>query len=54
SDVQRQLCKALGDAYEADKILLDTYGDTVKNPPLEQTRGPKEEGQEKNQNLPVL
>ncbi|GJY99418.1 hypothetical protein Tco_0516848 [Tanacetum coccineum] len=29
SDVQRQLYKALVDAYEADKILLDTYGDTV-------------------------
>ncbi|GJW62344.1 hypothetical protein Tco_0111679 [Tanacetum coccineum] len=26
---QRQLYKALVDAYEADKILLDTYGDTV-------------------------
>ncbi|GJU16386.1 hypothetical protein Tco_1144352 [Tanacetum coccineum] len=53
-------------AYEADKILLDTYGDIgplkdleteqmmIKNPPLEQTGGPKEEGQEKNLNLPVL
>ncbi|GJY30072.1 hypothetical protein Tco_0413567 [Tanacetum coccineum] len=29
SDIQRQLHKALVDAYEADKILLDTYGDTV-------------------------
>ncbi|GJV09869.1 hypothetical protein Tco_1351410 [Tanacetum coccineum] len=29
SDIQRQLYKALFDAYEADKILLDTYGDTV-------------------------
>ncbi|GJR85100.1 putative ribonuclease H-like domain-containing protein [Tanacetum coccineum] len=28
SDTQRQLYKALVDAYEADKILLDTYGDT--------------------------
>ncbi|GKF98405.1 hypothetical protein Tco_0297188, partial [Tanacetum coccineum] len=26
----------------------------IKNPPLEQTGGPKEEGQEKNLNLPVL
>ncbi|GJZ24457.1 hypothetical protein Tco_0561916 [Tanacetum coccineum] len=26
---QRQLYKALVDAYEADKILLDTYGDTI-------------------------
>ncbi|GJT69917.1 hypothetical protein Tco_1029203 [Tanacetum coccineum] len=38
SDIQRQLYKALVDAYEADKILLDTYGDT--------TGGPKEEGKE--------
>ncbi|GJU62762.1 hypothetical protein Tco_1244597 [Tanacetum coccineum] len=29
SDIQRQLYKTLVDAYEADKILLDTYGDTV-------------------------
>ncbi|GJV97703.1 hypothetical protein Tco_1549280 [Tanacetum coccineum] len=29
SDIQRQLYKALVDAYETDKILLDTYGDTV-------------------------
>ncbi|GKD39279.1 hypothetical protein Tco_1259486 [Tanacetum coccineum] len=29
SDIQRQLHKALVEAYEADKILLDTYGDTV-------------------------
>ncbi|GJV96328.1 hypothetical protein Tco_1547905 [Tanacetum coccineum] len=47
TDIQRQLYKALVEAYEADKILLDTYGDTVtikrprdgaermKNPPLE-------------------
>ncbi|GJX31288.1 hypothetical protein Tco_0241143 [Tanacetum coccineum] len=66
SDVQRQLYKALVDAYEADKFLLDTYGDTVRikrprdeadddqEPSLEQTGGPKEEGQEKNLNLPVL
>ncbi|GJS01590.1 hypothetical protein Tco_0318098 [Tanacetum coccineum] len=29
SDIQRQLYKALVDAYEVNKILLDTYGDTV-------------------------
>ncbi|GJV16449.1 hypothetical protein Tco_1361772 [Tanacetum coccineum] len=29
SDIQRQLYQALVDAYEADKILLETYGDTV-------------------------
>nr|GEZ98618.1 hypothetical protein [Tanacetum cinerariifolium] len=51
---QRNLYKALVDAYECDKIILDTYGDTVtlkrrrddadkmKNPPLDQTGGPRE------------
>nr|GEY97538.1 hypothetical protein [Tanacetum cinerariifolium] len=29
SDEQRNLCKALVEAYESDKIILDTYGDTV-------------------------
>ncbi|GJT43476.1 hypothetical protein Tco_0952191 [Tanacetum coccineum] len=29
SDIQRQLYKALVEAYKADKILLDTYGDTA-------------------------
>nr|GEY25542.1 hypothetical protein [Tanacetum cinerariifolium] len=29
SDKQRNLYKALFDAYECDKIILDTYGDTV-------------------------
>ncbi|GJR81723.1 hypothetical protein Tco_0152508 [Tanacetum coccineum] len=34
SDIQRQLYQALVNAYEADKILLDTYGDmvTIKRP----------------------
>ncbi|GJX44183.1 hypothetical protein Tco_0260859 [Tanacetum coccineum] len=63
SDIQRQLYKALVEAYEADKILLDTYGDTlsqlkdlewsslmIKNPTtLEQTGGPKEEVREAKQ-----
>ncbi|GKB21721.1 hypothetical protein Tco_0855644 [Tanacetum coccineum] len=31
SDIQRQLYKALVDAYKADKILLDTYGDSGHN-----------------------
>ncbi|GKD39365.1 hypothetical protein Tco_1259572, partial [Tanacetum coccineum] len=30
SDIQRQLYQSLVDSYEADKILLDTYGDKVK------------------------
>nr|GFC78048.1 hypothetical protein [Tanacetum cinerariifolium] len=29
SDEQRNLYKALVDAYESEKIILDTYGDTV-------------------------
>ncbi|GKE71224.1 hypothetical protein Tco_1529296, partial [Tanacetum coccineum] len=29
SYIQRQLYKALVDAYEADKIMLDSYGDTI-------------------------
>ncbi|GKG03780.1 hypothetical protein Tco_0314167 [Tanacetum coccineum] len=56
SDIQRQLYKALVDAYEADKILLDTYGDTVtikrprdgadddQEPSAGTDRGSKEEG----------
>ncbi|GKC32858.1 hypothetical protein Tco_1040152 [Tanacetum coccineum] len=34
SDIQRHLYKALVDAHEADKIMLDTYGDmvTIKRP----------------------
>ncbi|GKD68041.1 hypothetical protein Tco_1322131 [Tanacetum coccineum] len=65
-DIQKQLYNALVDAYEADKILLDTYGDTVtikrprdgadddQEPSTGTDRGPKEKGQEKNLNLPVL
>ncbi|GJV79783.1 hypothetical protein Tco_1515653 [Tanacetum coccineum] len=29
SDEQKNLYKALVDAYESDKLILDTYGDTV-------------------------
>nr|GEZ17303.1 hypothetical protein [Tanacetum cinerariifolium] len=29
SNEQRNLCKALVEAYESDKIILDTYGETV-------------------------
>nr|GFD15137.1 hypothetical protein [Tanacetum cinerariifolium] len=29
ADEKRNLYKALVDAYECDKIILDTYGDTV-------------------------
>ncbi|GJY38635.1 hypothetical protein Tco_0424999 [Tanacetum coccineum] len=56
--------KALVDALKADQNLLDTLWQIshikdleteqvmIKNPPLEQTGGPKEEGHEKNLNLP--
>ncbi|GKA38198.1 hypothetical protein Tco_0730749 [Tanacetum coccineum] len=62
SDQQKKLYKALVDAYAADKDLLDAYGDTVTikrqqdelmDTPLEQTGGPREGVQEKNQNPPV-
>nr|GEW69323.1 hypothetical protein [Tanacetum cinerariifolium] len=55
SDAQRNLYKALVDAYESDKIILDTYGETVtlkrrcdddedkdEEPSLDQTRGQKD------------
>nr|GEV07770.1 hypothetical protein [Tanacetum cinerariifolium] len=57
---QKTLYKALIDAYETNKFILKTYGDTVtlkdvemmrmktKNPPLDQTGGPREEDLEKN------
>ncbi|GJR98572.1 hypothetical protein Tco_0270746 [Tanacetum coccineum] len=65
SDEQNNLYKALVDAYESDKLILDTYGDTVsfkeeemirikmKNPPLDQTGGPREDELEKNLSQPV-
>ncbi|GJV67462.1 hypothetical protein Tco_1482971, partial [Tanacetum coccineum] len=59
SDEQKNLYKALVDAYKSDKLILNTYGDTVlfkrleiiriktKNPPLDQTGGPREDEMEK-------
>nr|GFB93558.1 hypothetical protein [Tanacetum cinerariifolium] len=52
SDEQRNLYKALVEAYEADKAILDTYGDSTilkrrreeddqEDPPLDQTEGLK-------------
>nr|GEZ94935.1 hypothetical protein [Tanacetum cinerariifolium] len=55
SDEQRNQYKALVDAYEADKTILKSYGDTAilkrrrgmmmirKDPPLDQTRGQRDE-----------
>ncbi|GKA67462.1 hypothetical protein Tco_0767379 [Tanacetum coccineum] len=66
SDIQRQLYKSLVDAYEADKILLDTYGDTVtikrprdgadddQEPSAGTDRGSKRKGQGKDLIRPVL
>nr|GEU89561.1 hypothetical protein [Tanacetum cinerariifolium] len=62
SNEQRNLYKALVEAYESDKIILDTYGDTVtlrnvvmmmliktKNHSLDQTGGPKDIEKERSQ-----
>nr|GFB98235.1 hypothetical protein [Tanacetum cinerariifolium] len=66
SDEQRNLYKALVEANESDKIILDTYGDTgtlkdvvmmrikMKNPPLDQTGGPRDAKKEKSQSQQVL
>nr|GEW37489.1 hypothetical protein [Tanacetum cinerariifolium]GEY82263.1 hypothetical protein [Tanacetum cinerariifolium] len=61
SNEQRNLYKALVEAYESDKIILDTYEDTVtlkrrrgddadkdKDPPLDQTGGPRDAEEEKS------
>nr|GEW35365.1 hypothetical protein [Tanacetum cinerariifolium] len=65
SDEQKNLYKALVDAYESDKLILDTYGDTVMieirrddQDEDEETfagsnRGQREEGLEKNPSLLV-
>nr|GEY73988.1 hypothetical protein [Tanacetum cinerariifolium] len=63
SDEQRNLYKALVEACESDKIILDAYGDIVmlkrrrdddadkdKDPPLDQTEGPRGEKKERSQN----
>nr|GEW41005.1 hypothetical protein [Tanacetum cinerariifolium] len=64
SDEQKNLYKALVNSYEYDKLILDTYGDTVTlkkcrddedkdEEPLDQTGGPREDEREKNQSQPV-
>ncbi|GKG46373.1 hypothetical protein Tco_0501219, partial [Tanacetum coccineum] len=56
SDEQKNLYKALVDAYESDKLIVYTYGDMrikMKNHPLDQIGGPREEELEKNQSQPV-
>nr|GFD39111.1 hypothetical protein [Tanacetum cinerariifolium] len=61
SDEQRNLYKALVDAYECDKIILNTYGDTVtlkkrhndadkdEEPSTGSDRGLRDEEKEKSQ-----
>nr|GEW23413.1 uncharacterized mitochondrial protein AtMg00810-like [Tanacetum cinerariifolium] len=66
SDEQRNLYKALVEAYESDKIILDTYRETVtlkrhrdvmlirtKNPPLDQTGGPRDAEKERSLKDPM-
>nr|GEW26884.1 hypothetical protein [Tanacetum cinerariifolium] len=65
SDEQKNLYKALVDAYEFVKLILNTYKDTVtlkrcrddedkdETPSLNQTGGPREEDLEKNSSLLV-
>ncbi|GKE49619.1 hypothetical protein Tco_1480877 [Tanacetum coccineum] len=67
SNEHKNLYKALVDAYKSDKLILDTYGDTISfkrcrddedkdeepSALLDQTGGPREEVLEKNQSLPV-
>nr|GEZ40603.1 hypothetical protein [Tanacetum cinerariifolium] len=63
SNEQRNLYKALVEAYESDKIILDTYGDTVTlkrrrdddaNKDLDQTEGPRDEEKEMSQSQQAL
>ncbi|GJZ92543.1 retrovirus-related pol polyprotein from transposon TNT 1-94 [Tanacetum coccineum] len=66
SNEQKNLYKALVEAYKSDKLILDTYGDTIsfkrrrddedkdEELSLDQTRGPREDELEKNQSQPVL
>nr|GFB65018.1 hypothetical protein [Tanacetum cinerariifolium] len=65
-DEQRNLYKTLVEAYESDKIILDTYGDTVKlkkrrddkdkdeEPFAGSDWGPRDEEKEKSQNQQAL
>nr|GEU92259.1 copia protein [Tanacetum cinerariifolium] len=65
SDEQKNLYKALVDAYECDKLILDTYGDTVtlkrrrddadkdEEPSAGSNRGLREDEKEKNHCQPV-
>nr|GEW58036.1 hypothetical protein [Tanacetum cinerariifolium] len=66
SDEQRNLYKALVDAYECDNIILDTYVDTVtlkkrrddedkdEEPSAGSDRGPREDEKEKSQSQQVF
>nr|GEV75640.1 retrovirus-related Pol polyprotein from transposon TNT 1-94 [Tanacetum cinerariifolium] len=67
SNEQRNLYKALVEAYKSDKIILDTYGDTVtlkrrrdddedkdEDPLLDQTGGPRDAEKEMSQSQQAL
>ncbi|GKC62539.1 hypothetical protein Tco_1095137 [Tanacetum coccineum] len=66
SNEQKHLYKALVEAYESDKLILDTYGDNVsfkrrrddvdkdEEPSAGSNWGPREDKLEKNQSQPVL
>nr|GEW22571.1 hypothetical protein [Tanacetum cinerariifolium] len=67
SDEQRNLYKALVDAYEADKTILESYGETAilkrnvrmmmmirKNPPLDQTGGLRDDEKAGSMHQPAL
>nr|GEY14161.1 hypothetical protein [Tanacetum cinerariifolium] len=67
SDEQRNLYKALVEAFKSDKIILDTYGDIVtlkrhrdddadkdEDPLLDQTGGPRGEEKEMSQSQQAL
>ncbi|GJU63026.1 hypothetical protein Tco_1244861 [Tanacetum coccineum] len=65
SNEQKNLYKALVDSYESDKLILDTYGETIsfkrrrdkedkdEEPSAGSNRGPREEEREKNQSQPT-
>nr|GEV48993.1 hypothetical protein [Tanacetum cinerariifolium] len=66
SDEQRNIYKDLVEAYESDKIILDTYGDIVtlkrrhddadkdEEPSVGSDRGPRDEEKEKSQSQQAL
>nr|GEV46220.1 reverse transcriptase domain-containing protein [Tanacetum cinerariifolium] len=54
SDEQRNMYKALVDAYEADKTILETYGDTAHPEWFSQPRKPPTPDRDWNNTLPAI